>query len=181
VGGVEDLDVIVNLTRRYQAEGWVKVDPLLLDHVRLPPSLRPAVSWPEVPAGQVERWGERALQAAAALTKRLQQVPGLRWPVRRPGGRTVTVLGSLSASVIKNRLETAGVVLATPYPWWEGILSISVGWWHTRRQLDGLAVALAAAISGDPVPPVEPDQVEEVPDDLPRRRLNRIRAHLEGA
>ncbi|HKX75985.1 MAG TPA: hypothetical protein VJR05_11430, partial [Acidimicrobiia bacterium] len=181
VGGVEDLAALVNLTRRYQAKGWLKVDPLLLGHVRLPPPLRSAVSWPQAPGSQLEGWGERVLQSAAALAQRLQQVPGLAWPVRRPAGRTVTVLAPHPASTIRQRLQTAGVLLADPVRWWEGILVISVGWWHTGQQLDGLAKALAAAITGDPVPPVEDDQFHEVPDDLPRRRLNRIRAHLEGA
>ena len=179
-GGAENLTGIADLARRYQAEGWVKVDPWLLRHARLPPPLRAAVSWPQAAPHQLEMLGERILQASAALARRLQQVPGLRWPVRRPAGRTVTVLAPLPASTIRQRLRSAGVILAEPYPWWEGILSISVGWWHTRQQLDGLVEAIRAALADRPASPVDDDQFREIPDDLPRRRLNKLRAHLEG-
>jgi hypothetical protein len=120
------------------------------------------------------------LQAAEALRRRLAEIPGLQWPVDRPAGRTVSCLTSRAGVEVKKAILEAGVLIDAPPGWWEGVISFTVGWWHTRAQLDGVARALAAVLAGRRPEPVAGDGFDRIPEDLPRRRLNRIRANLRG-
>lgn len=177
-GGGEDLTAMARLVTRHQAEGWVIVDGLLIDMVEVPPPLRAASTWPEADPGSLLAAGKRALQGALALRQRLRQVPSLQWPVARPAGRTVAVLTPMPGEEVRTRMMEAGVELAIPPPWWKGILTMTVGWWHTKSQLEGVVAALRAVLAGSPPGEVESDQFAEIPDDLPRRDLNRISRHL---
>ncbi|HUO45563.1 MAG TPA: hypothetical protein VM470_01885, partial [Acidimicrobiia bacterium] len=177
-GGGENLDRLGSLADRYGAEAWVIVDPLLMEMVDLPEDLLNATTWPD--GGHLHLAGERALQAAAALRRRLGQVPGLRWPVVRPAGRTVTCLAPIPGQKVQETLADVGILVDAPTTWWEGIVTLTVGWWHTRVQLDGLAAAVAEMLAGRSPAPLPPDSFEAIPDDLPRRHLNRIKEHLRG-
>jgi hypothetical protein len=57
---------------------------------------------------------------------------------------------------------------------------LTLGWWHRREQLDGVAAAVGAVLAGKDPAPIDADSFDQIPDDLPRRRLNRIMSNLQG-
>lgn len=175
----EDLSELANLVNRHSAEGWVIVDPLLCGLVDLPPDLRSATQWPEANREVLALAGLRSLEAAEALRRRLQEVPGLSWPVRYPAGRTLTFVTPLPVPVLREALSSVGVSIGAD-GWWEGLVTLTLGWWHRRDQLDGAAAAVMAVLAGKDPAPVTADSYDQIPDDLPRRRLNRIMANLRG-
>ena len=175
----EDLAGLSNMADRYGAEGWVIVDPLLTALVHLPARLRSATSWPESNEEILTEAGLRSLQAADGLRRRLQEAPGLSWPVQYQAGRTVTCITPLTATTVKEALSAVGVSIGGE-GWWQGLVTFTVGWWHRRDQLDGLAAAITAVLTGRGPEPVTADTFDRIPDDLPRRRLNRIMTNLRG-
>lgn len=175
----EDLAGLAGLASRYKAGGWVIVDPLLSGLVQLPPPLRAATTWPNADPEIVTRAGRRSLQAADGLQRRLAEVAGLSWPVVHPAGRTLTCVTPLPSLRVLQGLQLAGVEIGLG-GWWEGLVTFTAGWWHTRDQLDGVATALAAVLAGETPQPVATDRFDRIPDDLPLRRLNRIMGNLRG-
>jgi hypothetical protein len=175
----EDLSGLVNLANRHSGEGWVIVDPLLLALVELPPGLHSGTHWPGAYREALWDAGVRSLQATEALRRRLQEVPGLSWPVRFPAGRTLTFVIPLPVTVLREALSSVGVRIGVD-GWWEGLVTLTLGWWHRRDQLDGVTAAVRAVLAGREPVPVAPDSFDQIPVDLPRRRLNRIMTNLRG-
>ena len=175
----EDLDGLASLVSRHRAEGWVIVDPLLSRSVDLPPDLKSATQWSTADREVLRLAGLRSLQAAEALRRRLQEAPGLSWPVKYPAGRTLTFVTPLPVSVIRDALSSIGVSIGAD-GWWEGLITMTLGWWHRREQLDALTAAVTAVLAGRDPQPITADSYDQIPDDLPRRRLNRIMINLRG-
>jgi hypothetical protein len=173
LGSGENLVALVDLAAQLGAEAHVEVDPWLGGTVDLPSRVRPIVLWPEAGSPRVLAAAARAQQAAGALRRRLAQVKGLTFPIEHPFGRTVTVVLPLPGITVVEFLASAGTALST-VEFWEGGLSITLGWWHTRLQIDALAAAIAAIVSGSTPLPVPPDRFDRIPDDLPLRRLDTI-------
>lgn len=176
-GSGEDLPALAATAVRLGAQGWVVVDPLLNVLVRLPAPLLSATTWPDADPEILTEAARRSLQAAEGLYKRLQEVAGLSWPIMYPAGRTLTCVTPMPSRTVQEGLRPAGVEIGVG-GWWEGIVTLTVGWWHTRAQLDGVAMALAAVLVGGSPQPVVDDRFDHIPDDLPRRRLNRIMSNL---
>jgi hypothetical protein len=175
----EDLAELRDLANRHGAEGWIIVDPLLSALVELPPGLQSGTHWPQADRAPLRDAGLRSLQAAEALRRRLQEVRGLSWPVRYPAGRTLTFVTPRPANVLRDALSSAGVRIGAG-GWWEGLITLTLGWWHRREQLDGVAAAVMAVLAGRDPAPVVADSYDLIPVDLPRRRLNRIMTNLRG-
>jgi hypothetical protein len=174
LGSSEDLPAMVALARRLGATAYIEVDPLLAGVSRIPPEARPTVHWPDSTTPAVTAAAFRAQQGAEALRRRLTQLKGLVFPVEHPYGRTITVILPVPADPVVSDLSRLGASLNAA-EFWEGGVSMTVGWWHTRRQLDLLTAALGALISEGSVPPeVPPDRFDRIPDDLPLRRLDSI-------
>jgi hypothetical protein len=179
-GSGEDLVNLAKVAARWRAQAWVVVDPLLAGMVAPGEGLQTLTPGPSREPGWLHRAAERSLQGAEALRRRLVAIPGLQWPVVRPAGRTVTCLAPIGGAEVKEAIAQAGVLVDAPPGWWEGVVTFTVGWWHTRAQLDGVARALAAVLAKGIPEPVADDSLDRIPEDLPRRRLNRIRANLRG-
>jgi len=173
VGSDENLFVLVELATRLGALALLEVDPLLAGIVDLPAQIEPIVDWPAADTPPVVSAAHRARQGAAALRRRLAQIRGLLFPVEHPVGRTVTVILPIPADRVTGPLAAQGTRLETA-EFWEGGLSMTVGWWHTRRQIDSLAAAIGSILSGDDVAPIPPDRFDRIPGDLPLRRLDTI-------
>ena len=164
---------MVDLAEQLGAAVYVEVDPFLAGVVELTDRARPIVAWPEAIAEPVTSAANRALQAADALRRRLNQMRGITFPIERPFGRTVTVVLPIPAAGVVDVLGSTGTRLETA-EFWEGGLAITLGWWHSRQQIDALAAAIAAIVAGSAPPPVPPDRFDRIPDDLPLRRLDTI-------
>ena len=173
LGSAEDLLALVGLARGLGATAHVEVDPLLMSVINLPVDVRPTVTWAAADDPIVEVAAHRAHRGAAALRRRLIQVKGLMFPVEHPFGRTVTVVVPIPGDRVVEVLAAAGATVDT-VEFWEGGLSITVGWWHSRQQIDALAAAIGAILSGGDCLPVPPDRFDRIPDDLPRRRPDTI-------
>ena len=173
LGSAEDVAALVGLARGLGAIAHVEVDPLLIGVIDLPVEVRPTVTWPAAHDPIVAMAARRAQQGAAALRRRLAQVKGLMFPVEHPLGRTITVVLPIPADRVAESLAAAGAKVDTA-EFWEGGLSITVGWWHSRQQIDALAAAIGAILAGDGSLPVPPDRFDRIPDDLPRRRPDTI-------
>jgi len=173
LGSSENVADLVDLAGQLGAEAHVEVDPGLAGLVDLPWQARPIVLWPEAGSPPVLAAAARAQQAAGALRRRLAQIKGLTFPIEHPFGRTVTVVLPIPAAAVTDALASSGTKLNT-VEFWEGGLAMTVGWWHTRHQIDALATAISAIVSGDVPSPVPPDRFDRLPDDLPLRRLDTI-------
>ena len=173
LGSAEDLSLLADLARQLGAAAYVEVDPFLVGVVHLPAQIRPIVQWPEAAAGPLTLAATRARQAADALRRRLAQIRDITFPVERPLGRTVTVILPIPAVPVVDALADAGAAVGKA-EFWEGGLSVTLGWWHSRRQIDGLATAIASIVAGSAPAPVPPDRFDRIPDDLPLRRLDTI-------
>jgi len=173
LGSAEDLSALVALARELGASVHVEVDPWLISGINLPLEVRPTVEWPVARDPIVQAASDRAQQAAAALRRRLAQVKGLIFPVEHPLGRTTTVVVPTPGDRVTEVLAAAGARLNT-VEFWEGGLAMTVGWWHTRRQIDALAAAVGAVVSGSDCLRVPADRFDRIPDDLPRRHPDTI-------
>jgi hypothetical protein len=173
LGSVENLSTLADLAGQLGAIAYVEVDPLLAGVVHLPAQIRPIVHWPEAATGPLTPADTRARRAADALRRRLAQIRDITFPIERPLGRTVTVILPLPAVPAVDALAAAGAAVGAA-EFWEGGLSLTLGWWHSRRQIDALATAIAAIVAGSPPAPVPPDRFDRIPDDLPLRRLDTI-------
>ena len=173
LGSAENVASVVDLAAKHGATAYVEVDPLLAGIIELPPLAKPIVHWPEAESASVRAAAARARQGANALRRRLAQIKGLTFPVDRPFGRTVTVVLPVPADGVAGALAAEGTGL-TVVDLWEGGLSITVGWWHDRQQIDSLARAIGALVTGESHLPVPPDRMERIPEDLPHRRLGSI-------
>ena len=170
LGSAEDLPAMIDLAGRFGASCHIEIDPLLVGVVEVPAPARPTVCWPGggSPAGQAA--AARAQQGAAAMRRRLTQIGGLMFPVEHPLGRTITVVLPVPADGVVAALAQSGVGLDRA-EFWEGGVSMTVGWWHTRDQIDALTAAVASLLAGNDPAPVPPDRFDRIPDDLPLRRL----------
>lgn len=173
LGSAENLAALADLAGQLRATPYVEVDPFLAGVVELPVAMVPIVHWPEAAIASGTVAATRARQAAEALRRRLAQIRGITFPIEWPFGRTVTVILPIPAVPVIDALADAGTRLSTA-ELWEGGLSLTLGWWHNRRQIDALAAAVAAIVAGVPPPPVPPDRFDRIPDDLPLRRLDTI-------
>jgi hypothetical protein len=173
LGSAENLAALADLAGQLGATAYVEVDPFLVGVVPLPTQIRPIVHWPEAATDPLAMAATRARQAAEALRRRLAQIRGITFPIEWPLGRTVTVILPIPAAPVIDALREAGTALGAA-EFWEGGLSATVGWWHSRRQIDALAAAVGAMVAGSPPPPVPPDRFDRIPDDLPLRRLDTI-------
>ena len=171
LGSAEDLAGMIALAGRLGAACHVEIDPPLVAQVEVPATAHPIVRWP----GGWSRAGKaaalRAQQGAAALRRRLMQIGGLLFPVEHPFGRTLTAVLPVPADGVIAAVARSGVRLERA-EFWEGGVSMTVGWWHTREQIDALAAALASVLDGNDPAPVPPDRFVGIPDDLPLRRLD---------
>lgn len=129
-------------------------------------------SYPVPPYASLATGHERALQGADFLRRLLKQVAGVR--LLDPGaGEKVRFLTPAPAAALIEALSAAGALVEADGQW-ESTVAATVGWWHRRTQLVGLAAGIAAFLAGGSVPPVEEDRFDEVPQDLARRRLGTI-------
>ena len=76
-----------------------------------------------------------------------------------------------STGRVKGNVKTQVLVIKEGAHW-EGGVSMTVGWWHTRDQIDALAAAVAVVLNGDDPTSFPPDRFDRIPDDLPLRRLD---------
>ncbi|MEX0667537.1 MAG: hypothetical protein WD313_04340 [Acidimicrobiia bacterium] len=173
LGSAENLAALADLAGQLGATAYVEVDPFLAGLVELPVRIKPVVRWPEAATDPVTSAATRVRQAAEALRRRLAQIRGISFPIEWPFGRTVTVVLPIPAARVIDALAAGGTG-SSAAELWEGGLSLTLGWWHSRRQIDALAAAVAAIIDGSPPIPVPPDRFDRIPDDLPLRRLDTI-------
>lgn len=173
LGSAENISDMIDLAGQLRATAYVEVDPLLDGLVELPAGAKPIVTWPDAVTAPVKAAADRARQAADALRRRLAQIRGIMFPIEHRFGRTITVVLPIPASPVIDGLAGDGVMLR-PAEFWEGGLSMTVGWWHTRLQIDALAAAIGAIVAGSSPLPVPPDRFDRIPDDLPLRRLDTI-------
>lgn len=173
LGSAENLSTLADLAARLGASTHVEVDPFLAGVLPLAERFNPIVDWPEASIEPLTSAATRACQAADALRRRLAQIRGVKFPIERPLGRTVTVILPIPAVPVVEALADAGTAVSAA-GFWEGALAVTLGWWHSRRQIDALAAAITALVAGFPPPPVPPDRFERIPDDLPLRRLDTI-------
>lgn len=173
LGSAEDLAAMIQLAGDVGATAHVEVDPFLLGFVELPPQAQPIVRWEAAYSAVMKAAASRAQQGADALRRRLAQIRGVMFPVEYPFGRTITVVLPIPAVRVTEALGPleAQVDLADL---WEGGLSMTVGWWHTRQQIDALAAAISSVVSETDPGPIPPDQFDRIPEDLPLRRLDTI-------
>lgn len=115
---------------------------------------------------------DRAAQAAHYLGRLLEQIAGVRVLPREPGP-AVNFITPAPASALIEALAGAGAELRAEGTW-ESTVTATVGWWHRRNQLVALAQAVEACLASLPLSHIEADRFDEVPTDLPRRRLGTI-------
>lgn len=173
LGSAENIGAMVDLAEQLGATAHVEVDPLLAGIVELPSQAWPTVRWPAAESQLVKAAAVRAQQGAGALRRRLAQIRGILFPVDYEYGRTITVILPIPSHHVTEALEATGTRLGTS-EFWEGGLSMTVGWWHTRHQIDSLAAAIGSIVAGADHSPVPPDHFDRIPDDLPLRRLDTI-------
>jgi hypothetical protein len=173
LGAAEDLGHLAELAARLHAEVWVDIDPFLVDSIDLPGTLRSAVSWGKADPTIRARAGQRIRTGADALRRRLAQIPGVSFVIEHQVGAGVTFVTPIPGVEVVAALAEAGASLE-PAPIWEGGVIASIGWWHTRRQIDELCAGIAAAVDGLSPKPVNADRYDSIPDDLPLRRLDTI-------
>jgi hypothetical protein len=124
------------------------------------------------PTADAARASERALQGADFLRRCLKQVAGV--DLFGPNDRAlVTFLTPAPAASLIEALSQAGAMVRSEGTW-ESTIAASVGWWHRRSQLTGLANAIEAFLTSRILDPIEHDRFDKVPRDLPRRRLGTI-------
>ena len=115
---------------------------------------------------------ERALQGADFLRRLLKQVAGVRLLDPVAGARVRFLTPAPAVALIKALSAVGALVEADGQ--WESTVAATVGWWHRRAQLVSLAAGVEAFLTGTRVLPIEDDRFDEVPQDLPRRRLGTI-------
>ena len=115
---------------------------------------------------------ERALQGADFLRRLLKQVAGVRLLDPLVGER-VRFLTPAPAAALIEALSGVGALVEADGQW-ESTVAATVGWWHRRAQLVSLAAGVEAFLTGNRVLPIDEDRFDEVPQDLPRRRLGTI-------
>ena len=154
---------------------YVRLDPLLIDQLLLPPSLISLVEWPLRDPGPRQRAGWRTRLAADFLRRRLRQVPGLRFLSPIQAGGAVALLLSMPADEAVSELRAAGALVLSSGPW-EGCLVLHCGWWHTRAQLAAVADAVGVILEHKAPDPIPPDRYDRLPNDLAWRQLDSIEA-----
>lgn len=172
LGASEDIAGLLAIAKGAGVEVWVEVDPYLLSLVELSDPLRSIWSWPGTEAS-LYSVGERCQQAADAFRRRVRQLPGTRLAVEHQAGRPVALITSLPGRQIADRLAAANALIDL-LPVWEGLVICWIGWWHTRQQIEQLVGALGSVLEGRHPAPIDDDNFERLPSDLPRRRLDTI-------
>jgi hypothetical protein len=172
LGASEDLAGLIGMAEASDVSIWVEVDPYLLALIEVPPPLRSASSWDGAGSG-LRQVGERCRRAADAFRRRVGQIPSVKPAVAQQSGRAVSLITPIPGYQVSDRLESSGTLIDT-LPLWEGLIICWMGWWHTRRQIDQLAMALANVIGGRDPEPIDDDEFAGLPGDLPRRRLDTI-------
>ena len=152
---------------------YVRLDPILIDQLPLPPSIVALVEWPLRDPGPRQRAGWRTRLAADFLRRRLRQIPRLRFLSPSQAGGSVALLLPVPARTVASQLEGAAASVVPAGPW-EGCLIIHCGWWHTRAQLAAVADAIGEILEGKDPSPVPPDRYDRVPNDLAWRQLDSI-------
>jgi hypothetical protein len=184
LGASEDLGAMIDIATRWRTSVWVDVDPYLVPMVEIPEPLHGLVRWDRaVPwdlTGKArERVAARCLLAADSFRRRVAQIPRVKFVAERQSGRAVSLITPLPGEQVVQRLEANGA-LVDILPIWEGVVIVWLGWWHTRRQIDQLATAVADAVDGAKTfgrissNPIDEDDFDRMPGDLPRRRLDTI-------
>lgn len=154
---------------------YVRLDPMLIDQLPLPPSLNSLVEWPLRDPGPRQRAGWRTRLAADFLRRRLRQVRGLRFLSPVQAGGAVALLLSMPADEAVTQLRVAGASVLSSGPW-EGCLILHCGWWHTRAQLAAVAEAVGVIPEHKVPAPIPPDRYDRLPNDLAWRQLDSIEA-----
>lgn len=172
LGASENMAGLLAIAKGAGVEIWVEVDPYLLSLVELPNPLRSIWSWPGTKAS-LHSVGERCQQAADAFRRRARQLPRTRQAVEHQAGRAVALITPLPGRQIADRLAAANALLDL-LPVWDGLVICWIGWWHTKRQIEQLVGALGSVIEGRHPAPIDDDNFERLPADLPRRRLDTI-------
>jgi hypothetical protein len=172
LGASEDLAGLIDMASASDVSMWVEVDPYLLALIDVPPPLRSVSRWDEAGRG-LRQVGERCRQAADAFRRRVGQIPSVKLAVAQQSGRAVSLITPIPAYQVSGRLESSGTLIDI-LPLWEGLVICWMGWWHTRRQIDQLVLALTEVINGRDPEPIDEDEFENLPGDLPRRRLDTI-------
>ena len=173
LGSAEDVAAMVQLAGDMGATAHIEVDPFLVGTARLPRQARPIVCWEVAESAGMKAAASRARQGANALRRRLAQISGLMFPVEYPFGRTITVVLPIPAIRVTEALASLGTRVDLAHLW-EGGLSMTVGWWHTRHQIDALAAAINSVVAETDPGPIPPDRFDRIPEDLPLRRLDTI-------
>lgn len=154
---------------------YVRLDPVLIDQLSLPPPLISLVDWPLRDPGPRQRAGWRTRLAADFLRRRLRQIAGLRFLSPVQAGGAVALLVPMPAEEVVVHLREAGASVLSSGPW-EGCLVVHCGWWHSRSQLAALAEAFGAILEPDVPAPIPPDRYDRLPNDLAWRQLDSIEA-----
>ena len=126
----------------------------------------------EHPPADIERASERTIRGGDFLRRALTQIANVDVLSSDEIGEVVFVTPA-PAIAVTEALAAAGVEIAAEGTW-EGTVRASVGWWHRRSQLLGLAAGVQAFLAGEPIVAVESDRFDSIPTDLPRRRLGTI-------
>jgi hypothetical protein len=172
LGAAEDLAGVAQRSKRFGSEVFVEVDPYLLDLVDVKSAVQPIVHWSQ-PHAALRAIGERCRLAADAFRRRVAQIPRVQFVVDPQAGRAVSLITPIPGYVVAARLAGVGVLIDN-LPLLEGLVIVSLGWWHTKRQIDSLAQALGAVIADREPPTIDDDNFSRLPTDLPKRRLDTI-------
>jgi hypothetical protein len=165
-GVFEDLAAASSVARRHRAVLAVAVDPLLLPLVDLPEGSLGLTQWREADMTALEAGASSSVASARVLSRRLTQIRGVRVATSNRFGRRIPLIVPEEPMLVLEGLRRAGAEGGMVLPGLPGGLAVTVGWWHTRAQLEAYADALAAILADrvpDPIP-------VDVLDHPPRKR-----------
>lgn len=176
IGTSEDIDALIDIATRWGTSVWVDVDPYLLPLVAVPPPLHSLVRWHHA-GTTLEQVAARCRLAADSFRRRVTQIPRVKFVAEHQSGRAVSLITPVPGHQVVERLEEQGA-LVDGIPVGEGVVIVCFGWWHTRRQIDQLANALAKTLGSRTVDGtsnlLDDDNFDRLPEDLPQRRLDTI-------